>query len=153
VQTAADSEAGLWKPIDESVGFEVSKSIITAKEDNRDLEPPSSDTPWSIELAERPTSPIQPDPDTQLDDEKTSEPQDCVNPPVHIIPDDQGDDVINHDMDDTEEHLLLELKPYAVVPVQWDFESKVRPSVCSVVSCGRTSKQDSNGGQVCIQTI
>jgi helicase SWR1 len=36
--------------------------------------------------------------------------------------------MVDHDMDEAEELLIPEyLKPYAVAPVQWDFESKVRP--------------------------
>ena len=127
VQAAADSEVGLWAPIDQSSGFEISKSIITAKEDDRDLEPPSSDTPWSIELAEGPMSPIHPDPDAHVDDENTPEPPDRVSPPTNI-PEYQGDDTVDYDMDEAEEPLIPEyLKPYAVAPVQWHFESKVRP--------------------------
>ena len=137
--TDADSEMaanGLWNQIDGSGNFEVLKPIVAVKEDNGDLEPASSDAPWSIELAEGPTSPIEPDPDTS---EKTPEPSDRVDEDIGTptnLPDDEDDDDIqatvlaDHDVDSAAEDSVSipeYLKPYAVAPVEWDFESQVRP--------------------------
>jgi helicase SWR1 len=142
VQTPAEADSemaanGIWGQIDGSGKFEAVKPILV-KQNEQDLEPPSSDAPWSIELIEDPTSPIEPEPEV-ADGEKTPEPPDRVDEQATLPAGDDNDQPTapsDQDVrqDDADEHVGEEdwsipeyLKPYAVAPVEWDFESKVRP--------------------------
>jgi len=130
--------SSIWEEIEVHTDLEVTDHDVkildratNQDEDQRD----SSETPWSLELAEGSSSPAIPDTseieDTPMAVEgQSATPLSLSQQPIPALTTLNDHDLAQEEMDQLSERDFTipdYLKPYVVAPVEWDPESKIKP--------------------------